>query len=61
VERKYSEFVSVNLDPGLPPEKLYGNLCRLGVINGPERFNSDVNVERISNFFNDETVTEFWD
>jgi hypothetical protein len=26
VERKYSQFVSINLDPGLPPRKLYDNL-----------------------------------
>jgi hypothetical protein len=32
----YSELVSVNLDPGLPPRKLYDNLRRLGAINGPE-------------------------
>jgi hypothetical protein len=51
VERKYSEFVSVNLDSGLPPKKLYDNLRRLGVINGPERFNGDVDVERLSSFF----------
>jgi hypothetical protein len=44
VERKYSEFVSVNLDPGLPPRKLYDNLRRLGVINGSERFNGDVDA-----------------
>jgi hypothetical protein len=33
---EYSEFVSVNIDPGLPPRKLYDNLRRLGVINGRE-------------------------
>jgi hypothetical protein len=38
VERKYFQFVSINLDPGLPPRKLYDNLRRLGVTNGPERF-----------------------
>jgi hypothetical protein len=26
VERKYFEFVSDNLDPGLPPKKLFDNL-----------------------------------
>jgi hypothetical protein len=31
--------------------KLYDNLCRLGFINGSERFNGDVDVERLSNFF----------
>jgi hypothetical protein len=51
LERKYSEFVSVNLDPGLPSRKLYNNLRRLGVINGPERFNGDVDVERLSSCF----------
>jgi hypothetical protein len=52
VERKYSQFVSVNLDPDLSPRKLYdNNLRRLGVINGPERFNGDVDVERPSSFF----------
>jgi hypothetical protein len=44
MERKYSEFVSVHLDPGLPPKKLYDNLRKLGVINGPKRFNGDVYV-----------------
>jgi hypothetical protein len=43
----YSEFVSVNLDLGLPPKKLYDNLRRPGVI---ERFNGDVDVERLSNY-----------
>jgi hypothetical protein len=47
--RHDSEFVSVNLDPGLPPKKLYDNLRRLSVINVPERFNVD--VEWLSNFF----------
>jgi hypothetical protein len=42
----WAQFVSVNLDPGLPPRKLYDNLRRLCVINGPERFNGDVEVER---------------
>jgi hypothetical protein len=36
VERKYSQFVSINLDPGLPPKKLYDNLRRLGFNNGLE-------------------------
>jgi hypothetical protein len=58
VERKYSEFVSVNLDPGLPPKKLYDNLRRLGVINGPERSNGDVDVDRLSSFFFLKTVIE---
>jgi hypothetical protein len=49
VERKYSEFVSVNLDPDLPPRKLYENLRRLGV-NSPERFNDDIDVELLSSF-----------
>jgi hypothetical protein len=31
VEKKYSEFVSVSLDPSLPSNKLYDNLRRLGV------------------------------
>jgi hypothetical protein len=57
VERKYSEFVPGNLDPGLPPRKLYDNLRRLGVINGLDRFNDDIDVERRSNFF----VIEYWD
>jgi hypothetical protein len=51
VERKYFQFVSINLDPGLPPKKLYDNLRRLGVINGPEKFNGDDHVERFSSFF----------
>jgi hypothetical protein len=37
VEKKYSEFVPDNLDPSLPPRKLYYNLRRLG----PKRFNGD--------------------
>jgi hypothetical protein len=51
VKRKYSQFVSINLDPGQPPRRLYDNLRRLGVINGPERFSGDVDVERLSSFF----------
>jgi hypothetical protein len=52
MERKYSEFALVNLDPdGLPPNKLYENLRRLGVINDPEKFNGDFDVERLSSFF----------
>jgi hypothetical protein len=51
VERKYSQFVSINLIHGLPPRKLYDNLRRLGVINGPERFSGDVDVKRLSSFF----------
>jgi hypothetical protein len=51
VERKYSQFVSINLGPDLPPRKLYDNLLRLGVINGPERFSGDIDVERLSSFF----------
>jgi hypothetical protein len=48
VNRKYSQFVSINLDPGLPPNKLYDGL---GVINCPERFSGNVDVERFSSFF----------
>jgi hypothetical protein len=58
LERKYSQFVSINLNPDLPPRKLYDNLRRLGVINGPERFGGDVDVERLSSFF-DKTVIEY--
>jgi hypothetical protein len=36
VERKYGGFVSVNLDPNLPPRKFYQNLRGLGVVNAPE-------------------------
>jgi hypothetical protein len=61
VERKYSEFVSVNLHPGLPPKKLYDNLRRLGVINGPERLSGDVDVELLSNIFFFETIIEYLD
>jgi hypothetical protein len=59
VERKYSQFFSVNLDPGLPLRKLYDNLRRLGVI--AEMFNDDVDVKRLSSFFFYETVIEHWD
>jgi hypothetical protein len=48
VERKFSELFLLNLDP---PKKLYDNLRRLGFINGCERFNGDVDVERLSSFF----------
>jgi hypothetical protein len=58
LESKYSQFVSINLNPDLPPRKLYDNLRRLGVINGPERFGGDVDVERLSSFF-DKTVIEY--
>jgi hypothetical protein len=40
-----------NLDPGLPPKKLYDNLRGLGVVNKPEGFGADVDVERMHNFF----------
>jgi hypothetical protein len=36
VERKYGGFVSVNLDPSLPQQKLHTNLRRLGVVNALE-------------------------
>jgi hypothetical protein len=50
VERRYSEFVSVNLDPGLPLRKLNDNLRRLGVINCSDRLTGYVDVERLSSF-----------
>jgi hypothetical protein len=51
VERKNSQFVSINSDSGIPPRKLYDNLRRLGVINASERFSDDVDVKRLSSFF----------
>jgi hypothetical protein len=57
VERKYPEFVSVNLDPGLLPRKLYDNLRKLGVIYRAEKF-GDVDVQRLSYFFY-ETIIDF--
>jgi hypothetical protein len=32
-----SAFVSINLDPDLPPKKFYSNLLQLGVINGSNK------------------------
>jgi hypothetical protein len=37
LDARRSAFVSVNLDPDLPPKKLYSNLRQLGVINGSNR------------------------
>jgi hypothetical protein len=59
VERKYSEFVSVNLDPGFPTRKFFDNLRKLGVINGPERFDGDIDVGGSIIFV--ETIIEYWD
>jgi hypothetical protein len=44
VKRKYFEFVSVNLNPGLPPVLI----C---VIKRTKQFNGDVDVVRLSDFF----------
>jgi hypothetical protein len=51
VERKYSGFVSVNLDPSLPQRKLYQNLRGLEVVNAPERLQVEMDVERLNNYF----------
>jgi hypothetical protein len=59
VERKYSQFVSINHDPGLPLMRLYDNLRRLGVINDPERFRGfDVPVSTNVPEFSFVAVTE---
>jgi hypothetical protein len=34
---RHSAFVSFNLDPDLPPKKLYSNLRQLGVIYGSDK------------------------
>jgi hypothetical protein len=41
-------FVSIDLDPDLPPKKMYSNLRQLGVINKVE---VEVHVERMNQFF----------
>jgi hypothetical protein len=45
-----SAFVSINLDPDLPPKKLYSNLRQLGVINGSDKVEVEVDVERMNQF-----------
>jgi hypothetical protein len=39
-----SAFWSINLDPDLPPKKLYSNLCQLGVIDGSNKVEVEVDV-----------------
>jgi hypothetical protein len=51
VKRKYCGFVSVNLDPSLPQQKLYQSLRGLGVVNAPERLQVEMDVERLINYF----------
>jgi hypothetical protein len=51
LDARRSAFVSVNLDPDLPPKKLYSNLRQLGVINGSNRVEDEVDVERMNQFF----------
>jgi hypothetical protein len=46
-----SAFVSVNLDPDFSPKKLYLNLCQLGIINGSNKVEMKVDVERMNQFF----------
>jgi hypothetical protein len=39
-----SAFVSINLDPDLPPKKLCSNLRQLGVINGSNKVEVEVDA-----------------
>jgi hypothetical protein len=50
-DASHSRFVEVNLDPALPPRKLYNNLRELGVINSSSRGSVAVDFERIDDFF----------
>jgi hypothetical protein len=50
LDTRRSVFVSINLDPDLPPKKLYSNLRQLGVINGSNKVEVEVDVERMINF-----------
>jgi hypothetical protein len=59
VKRKYGGFVTVNLDPSLPQRKLHENLCDLGIVNAPERFQVEMDVERFLQLFFDETFAEW--
>jgi hypothetical protein len=51
LDARRSAFVSINLDPDLPPKKLYSNLRQLGVINGSNKVEVEVDVVRMNQFF----------
>jgi hypothetical protein len=51
MKRKYYEFFSVSLDPGLPPRSFHDYLRKLGAIYQSEYFSGDVDVERLNHFF----------
>jgi hypothetical protein len=46
-----STFLSINLDPDVPPKKLYSNLRQLGIINESSKVEMEVDVERMNQFF----------
>jgi hypothetical protein len=51
LDARRSAFVSINLDPDLPPKKLYLNLRQLDIINGSNKVEMEVDVERMNQFF----------
>jgi hypothetical protein len=51
LDARRSALVSINLDPDLRPKKLYSNLRQLGVINGSNKVEMEVDVERMNQFF----------
>jgi hypothetical protein len=53
LDGRRAAFVSINLDPDLPPKMLYSNLRQLGVINGSNKVEVEVDVERMNQFFCD--------
>jgi hypothetical protein len=50
LDARRSAVVSINLDPDLPPKKLYSNLRQLGVIDGSNKVEA-VDVKRMNQFF----------
>jgi hypothetical protein len=51
LDARRSAFVSIKLDPDLPPKKLQSNLRQLGVTNGSNKVEVEVDVERMNQFF----------
>jgi hypothetical protein len=51
LDARRTAFVSINLDPDLPPKRFYSNLRQLGVINESNKVEVEVDVERMNQFF----------
>jgi hypothetical protein len=51
LDARPSAFVSINLDPDLPPKKLYSNLRQLDVIKESNKVEVAVDVVRMNQFF----------